>query len=159
PVDRGRHARFVDARAWQRACRSVLATDVPAGGLLAAGAAAIDLLPYQLEPALAVVRGRGTRLLLADEVGLGKTIQAGLVAAELMARGGIDRILILTPPGLRDQWTDELSHRFGIDSTRVDARLLRRAAVALQIGVNPWSTIAVAVASIDYVKRPEVIPA
>ncbi|HMF96116.1 MAG TPA: helicase-related protein [Vicinamibacterales bacterium] len=159
PVDRVRRARFVDARAWRCACRAAFAADGPAGGLLTAGAAAIDLLPYQLEPALAVVRGLGTRLLLADEVGLGKTIQAGLVAAELIARGSIDRVLILAPAGLRDQWMDELSHRFGITSTRVDARMLRRAAVALPIGVNPWSPIRVAVASIDYVKRPEVVPA
>ena len=52
-----------------------------------AATAAIDLLPHQLEPALAIVRGHGTRLLLADEVGLGKTIQAGLIVAELLARG------------------------------------------------------------------------
>ncbi|HKB09695.1 MAG TPA: helicase-related protein [Vicinamibacterales bacterium] len=159
PLDRVRRSRFVGARPWRRACRAALAADVPAGGLVAAAAAAIDLLPYQLEPALAVVRGLATRLLLADEVGLGKTIQAGLVAAELIARGAIDRALILTPAGLRDQWADELSRRFGIGSTRVDVRMLRRAAVALPVGVNPWSTIAVAVASIDYVKRPEVVRA
>jgi len=159
PVDRPRRARLVGARAWRHAFRAALATELPAGGLAAAAAAAIDLLPYQLEPALAVARGLGTRLLLADEVGLGKTIQAGLVAAELIARGGIDRVLILTPAGLRDQWTDELSRRFGIECTRVDARMLRRCAIALPVGVNPWSTIAVAVASIDYVKRPEVVPA
>ena len=51
-----------------------------------------------------MARGLGTRLLLADAVGLGKTIQAGLVVAELLARGSIDRVLVLTPPGLRDQW-------------------------------------------------------
>jgi superfamily II DNA or RNA helicase len=159
PVDRARRSRFVGSRAWRRACRAALAADVPAGGLVAAATAAIDLLPYQLEPALAVVRGITTRLLLADEVGLGKTIQAALVAAELIARGSIDRLLILTPAGLRDQWTDELSRRFGIESTRVDARLFRRLATTLPIGVNPWGTVRVAAASIDYVKRPEVVPA
>jgi superfamily II DNA or RNA helicase len=159
PVDRLRQARFVTPRIWRRACRAALAADVPAGGLVAARAAAIDLLPYQLEPALAVVRGRATRLLLADEVGLGKTIQAGLVAAELIARGAVDRTLVLTPAGLRDQWIEELSRRFGIDATRVDARMLRRATAVLPIGVNPWRTVPVAVASIDYVKRPEVVSA
>jgi superfamily II DNA or RNA helicase len=159
PIDRVRRPRFVGSRSWRRACRAAIAAEIPAGGLVAGRAAAIDLLPYQLEPALAVVRGIGSRFLLADEVGLGKTIQAALVAAELIARGAIDRVLVLTPAGLRDQWVDELSRRFAIAGTRVDAPMLRRAAAGLPIGVNPWSTVAVAVASIDYVKRPEVLPA
>ena len=50
----------------------------------------------------------GTRVLIADEVGLGKTIQAGLIIAELRARGAADKVLIVTPAGLRDQWIDEL---------------------------------------------------
>jgi superfamily II DNA or RNA helicase len=157
PIDRARRARFVGPRKWRRACRAAIAADVPAGGLVAAAGAAIDLFAYQLEPALAVVRGLATRLLLADEVGLGKTIQAGLVASELIARRSADRVLVLTPAGLRDQWVDELSRRFGLESVRVDARMLRRTAAALPIGVNPWTTIGVAVASIDYVKRAEVV--
>src|SRR5256885_3875317 len=85
PIDRRRGARFVSLRRWRRACRHAISGDLPAGGLAAARHAIIDLLPYQLEPALAVVRGLATRLLLADEVGLGKTIQAGLIASELIA--------------------------------------------------------------------------
>ena len=108
---------------------------------------------------MAIVRGLGTRVLLADEVGLGKTIQAGLVASELIARGSIDRLLVLTPPGLREQWRQELGDRFGIDVTGVDGPALRRLATRLPVGVNPWSTLAAAVASVDYVKRPEVFPA
>ena len=116
-------------------------------------------MPHQLEPALAVVRGRGSRLLLADDVGLGKTIQAGLVVSELLARNAIDRVLILTPAGLREQWEQELSRRFAIAAAAVDGRVLRRLATTLPIGVNPWSTLAAGVASVDYVKRPEVLPA
>ena len=67
--------------------------------LCAAGRARIDLLPHQLEPAIALIRGHGCRLLLADDVGLGKTIQAGLAIAELRARGAADRVLIVTPAG------------------------------------------------------------
>jgi len=159
PVERSRRARFVDSRTWRRVCRSAIATGVPPGSLATAATAAIDLLPYQLEPALAIVRGHGTRLLLADEVGLGKTIQAGLIAAELIARGSAERIIVLAPAGLRDQWVEELAVRFGIDARRVDARVLRRTASLLPIGVNPWLTAPVAIASIDYVKRPEVLPA
>lgn len=159
PIERRERPRVVGARRWRRACRALLAADTPPGGLRSARDARMDLMPYQLEPALAVLRGLGSRLLLADAVGLGKTIQAGLVASELLARGAIQRLLVLTPAGLREQWTGELAQRFAIDAPSVDGRVLRRVMTTLPVGVNPWSTFAAAIASIDYVKRPEVLPA
>jgi SNF2 family DNA or RNA helicase len=68
-------------------------------------------------------------------------------------------VLVLTPPGLREQWLHELADRFAIDARGVDGPLLRHLAATLPIGVNPWRTLTTAVASIDYVKRPEVFPA
>jgi len=106
---------------------------------------------------VAVLRGDGCRLLLADEVGLGKTIQACVLVDELRARGVADRVLILTPPGLRDQWQHELHRRFHLDSTIVDARAVRRRVADLPPDVNPWTTWPVVIASVDYVKRPEVL--
>jgi SNF2 family DNA or RNA helicase len=153
-----RTPRHVRAVRWRRALRALLAADAPPGALRTAAAARIELMPYQLEPAIAVVRGHGSRVLLADEVGLGKTIQAGLVVAELMTCGAIDRVLVLTPAGLRDQWAQELSDRYAIDALAVDGHVLRRRATELPVGVNPWTTCGVAIASIDYVKRPEVLP-
>jgi len=158
-LERRPRARFVRTVRWRRACRALIAADRPPGTLGAACGARIELMPHQLEPALAVVSGRAARLLLADEVGLGKTIQAGLIVAELLARRAIDRVLILTPAGLREQWAQELSQRFAIDAAAVDGRMLRRLATELPVGVNPWSTLAAAIASVDYVKRPEVRPA
>ena len=149
--------RVVRPRRWRRACRALLADHAPAAGLKTARLARIDVLSHQLEPALAIVRGLGSRLLLADDVGLGKTIQAGLVMKELQARGAADRFLILTPAGLRDQWAVELSERFGIDATVVDFHEVRQRMANLPVGLNPWLTVPVAVASIDYVKRPEVL--
>ena len=67
--------------------------------------------------------------------------------------------LILTPAGLREQWAQELRARFNIDSESVNAAALRRRVATLAAGLNPWITIPVAIASIDYVKRPEVLPA
>ena len=157
PVDRSRALRRVRPRRWRRACRALLAGWSPPGGLRTARAARIDLLPHQLEPALAVVRGLGTRLLLADDVGLGKTIQAGLVITELQARGMADRVLIATPAGLRDQWLAELQERFGIDATIADSREMRRRTATLPAGFNPWITVRCAVTSVDYVKRPEIL--
>ena len=108
---------------------------------------------------MALVAGRACRLLLADEVGLGKTIQAGLAASELLHRRAIERVLILTPAGLRDQWRDELMERFGIDASVVDSRAIAERAARLPPDVNAWSTIPAAIASIEFVKRPEVLAA
>jgi superfamily II DNA or RNA helicase len=117
----------------------------------------MDLLPHQLEPALAVVRGLGSRVLLADAVGLGKTVQAGLIIAELRAHGAADRVLVVTPAGLRDQWAHELLTRFGIEAQVLDARALRRAAAALPVGVNQWGCAPAAIVSVDFIKRSEVL--
>ena len=159
PVHRAVRARAVSRSRWRRACRALLAANAPPGALRAGCFAAIDLLPHQLEPALAAVHGLGSRFLLADDVGLGKTIQAGLVLSELRAREAVDRALILTPAGLREQWMDELARRFTLDAAIVDARDVRRRSAALPADVNPWSTVDLAIASVDFVKRPEVLAA
>ncbi|MEP7310011.1 MAG: DEAD/DEAH box helicase [Acidobacteriota bacterium] len=157
PLHRARAPRFVRPRRWRHACRELLAECTPPGGLRTARLARIQLLPHQLEPALAVVRGLGSRVLLADDVGMGKTIQAGLIIKELQARGQADRILILTPSGLRDQWRLELADRFAIAADVVDFREIRRRCLAVPVGLNPWVATPIAIASIDYVKRPEVL--
>lgn len=153
----GPSLRFVSPRLWRRGFRAVITSHTPPGGLRAAGPASIDLMPHQLEPALAVIRGLGTRVLLADDVGLGKTIQAGLIISELETRGLAERVLILTPAGLREQWATELSTRFGINAAVVDFRDVRQRVASLPLGLNPWSTVRHVIASIDYVKRPEIL--
>jgi len=132
-----------------------LARAHPADGLWTATRSRIDLRAWQLEPALAVVRG-ATRILLADAVGLGKTIQAGLIAAELVARGLAARMLVLTPAGLREQWASELGVHFGLDATVLDQAAVGRAARSLPPSVNPWGEFGIIISSIDLVKRPEV---
>jgi superfamily II DNA or RNA helicase len=126
------------------------------GSLCAAARADVDLLPHQLEPALAVVRHGARRLLLADAVGLGKTIEAGLVLAELRARSALDCVLVLAPPGLCDQWCAELAGRFGMETVVADAGWLRSLRPVLPASINPWSVPGVRVASLDFAKRPEV---
>src|SRR5262245_6558885 len=158
-IEPPRQLRRARPAVWRRAARALIASDTPPGCLRSVRRAGIDVMPHQLEPALAVLRGLGCRLLLADEVGLGKTIQAAIVIAELKERGAADRVLVLTPAGLREQWTGELSARFGIDARVADAASMRRRASEMPIGLNPWTIERVAVASIDYVKRPEVLPA
>jgi superfamily II DNA or RNA helicase len=126
--------------------------------LWTAAQSSIDLWPYQLEPALAVIRG-AARVLLADAVGLGKTIQAGLILSELRERGWIEHALIVCPAGLRETWARELRERFNITADVLDQASIADRIAALPPGVSPWSGHAVTIASIDFVKRPEILSA
>ena len=114
-----------------------------------------DVLPYQLEPAIAVAKG-ASRVLLADEVGLGKTIQAGWIVADLMARERDVRVLIAVPAGLRTQWATELASSFDIACEMVDARWLRRRAADVPADIAPWAAPGVYLGSLDFLKRTDV---
>jgi len=150
--------RVVRPRVLRAVARSAIAAVTPAWpSLRAAVRARIALLAYQLEPALAMTRAAGCRFLLADEVGLGKTIQAGLLVAEVLSRDRDARVLIVTPASLREQWRDELRDRFSIDAEIFDAGGLARISARLPLDVNPWSVPRVVLTSIDFVKRPDVI--
>ena len=152
--------RIVRPSALRRIARDALSWATPSWtSLRTAAHADITLLPFQLEPAMAMARGAGCRFLLADEVGLGKTVQAGLMIAELLARERDARILIVTPAGLREQWRDELHARFAIAADIIDAPGLARAIARLPSGVNPCLVPNVVITSIDFVKRADVIRA
>lgn len=144
----------VRPRRWLRGM-AALAARPGLGGLHARCSPGLRVLPYQLAPALCAAAGH-TRIFLADEVGLGKTIQAGWIAADACARHHDARILIIVPAGLRLQWQRELARHFGIDATVADARWLRRAAADLPSDVNPWSLPGLYVTSVDFVKRDDV---
>lgn len=145
-------------RAVLRAALGAITSARRHAGLWTAADARLELWPYQLEPALAVIRG-ATRLLLADAVGLGKTIQAGLVLSELRERGWVERALIVCPAGLRETWSAELRTRFSIDAAIADQPFIAERVASLPPGVTPWSQHAVTIASIDFIKRPDVLAA
>ena len=151
--------RMASPRRWMHALRGHLADCRAFGQLRAPASAAIDVLPFQLEPALAIVRGLASRVLIADEVGLGKTIQAALILAELQQQGWCERAIILTPAGIREQWAEELERRFHVHGAILDAAALRHMVSALPAGLNPWVVEPVVIASIDFVKQPEVLRA
>ena len=153
-IVRDTRALVVRPARWRRVACAHLGEASPSPiALRSAARAAITLMPFQLEPALAITRGMATRLLIADAVGLGKTIQAGLVIAEVLARTGDGHALVITPAGLRDQWLRELHSRFAIDAGIVDATTIAHP----EHHGNPWTMHGVAIASIDYVKRAEVM--
>ena len=163
PFDRFRH--IVSARSpvvvrpvqWLQHLRRISGRNHPAGGLKAAASARIRLLPYQLEPALAVLRHGAMRVLIADAVGLGKTIQAGVLLAELAQASAAVRALILVPAGLRDQWAQELARFFDIAAISADARWIHAACLERPADANPWALPGIYLASQDLVKRPEVL--
>ncbi|ETW26697.1 hypothetical protein MGAST_02125 [Mycobacterium gastri 'Wayne'] len=93
---------------------------------------------YQLRAARTVLQRMRGRGILADEVGLGKTIEAGLVASELRMRGLADRVLVVVPAGLVDQWRDELERKFGLPTTIVQSG----STPAAELGMDRPVTIA-----------------
>jgi len=86
----------------------------------------VEQYSYQVETVRKVMRSFRGRVLLADEVGLGKTIEAGMVLKEYMLRGMVKKALILTPPALMSQWCEELSSKFDITPISTDASELRQ---------------------------------
>jgi superfamily II DNA or RNA helicase len=149
---------FVTRRRWWRTVRRHLACgQQPFGGLGVLTTAAIELLPYQLEPALAMLRHGRLRLLVADDVGLGKTIQAATVLAQLVADQPDLRALVVCPAGLRGQWRKEFEARFSLTATVCDVAWLMRTGRDLPPAVNPWGLPGIHIASIDLVKQPEVL--
>jgi superfamily II DNA or RNA helicase len=107
---------------------------------------------YQLVPLLLAMGEERVRMLIADSVGAGKTIEAGLILAELLARGRARRILVAVPANLRDQWEESLDHFFHIPAVVVAGHLLPALQRQLLPGQSVWSANDVVVASIDYLK-------
>ena len=118
---------------------------------------AVRVENYQLQPLLKALRMPRVSLLIADDVGLGKTIEAGLVLVELLIRRRIRRVLVLTPASLRAQWRDELKEKFALDFEVVDRQ--RTDAVHRELGMdaNPWRSFDRIVASYHYLRQPDVL--
>ena len=163
PFDRPRRLhrspsiRVVRPRRWLHALRQAAACAHPAGGLKQTARSAIDVLPYQLEPALAMIGLGVPRLMIADAVGLGKTIQAGIILNECAFERESFRALVVAPAGLREQWSRELADRFGLAATVAGAAWLARSSRELPPDVNPWILPGIYVTSFDFVKQPEVL--
>ena len=102
--------------------------------------AGIRLDPYQLEPLRKALRLPRVNLFIADDVGLGKTIEAGLIARELLLRKKVSEIVVSCPPSMLLQWRDELEARFGLTFQIIDKESIARVRRERGFGVNPFST-------------------
>jgi superfamily II DNA or RNA helicase len=123
-----------------------------AGPFRSAGRLAFEPRAYQLVPLLMALRLPTVRLLIADDVGIGKTIEAGLILRELIDRGEADRFTILCPPHLVDQWRLELKSKFDIDAAAVTASSAARLERGLPAAQTIFDAYPHTIVSLDYIK-------
>ena len=123
-----------------------------AGPFRSFGNIAVEPRTYQLVPLLMALRLDPVRLLVADDVGIGKTIESALIARELWDRGEIRRIAVLCPPHLVEQWVTELSLRFHFNAVTVTAGSIRKLERGLPPGRSPFEEYPITVVSLDYIK-------
>lgn len=113
---------------------------------------AVSPRPYQLVPLLLALRHETVRILIADDVGIGKTVEAGLIASELMAQGSAKGLTVLCPPSLAMQWHSELTTKFGLQPELVLPGTVRRLERTLAYGESIFERYPVTVVSADYIK-------
>lgn len=123
-----------------------------AGPFRSFGDIAVEPRAYQLVPLLMALRLPVVRLLIADDVGIGKTIEAGLIVRELLARGEIARCAVLCPPHLVEQWQGELENRFHLRAVALTSASANRIERSLPPGVGLFDQHPFVVVSLDYIK-------
>src|SRR5439155_9193773 len=113
----------------------------------------IEIEDYQLDPVVRAIEMPRVNLLIADDVGLGKTIEAGLVVQELFVRHRARRDLVVCPSSLQIKWRDEMRDKFGLEFRIVDSDLLRSLRRERGLHANPWTHFPRLITSIDFLKR------
>jgi superfamily II DNA or RNA helicase len=158
PVEPARFDLPADAAATVQAKAALLADAMRltlrrgAGPFRSAAQLAFEPRTYQLVPLLMALRLPVPRLLIADDVGIGKTIEAGLILRELMDRGEVDAFSVLCPPHLVEQWVGELKDRFGIEAVAVTSGTASRLERGLPLTQSLFDAYPFTVVSLDYIK-------
>ncbi|WKJ88511.1 DISARM system SNF2-like helicase DrmD [Methylomonas montana] len=113
----------------------------------------IEVDDYQLDPVVRALSMPRVNLLIADDVGLGKTIEAGLVVQEMILRHRVRSVLIVCPSSLQVQWKEEMRDKFGLEFRIIDSNTISQLRRKRGIHVNPWTHFPRLITSVDYLKR------
>lgn len=123
-----------------------------AGPFRSAAHLGVEPRAYQLVPLLMALRQEVKRLLIADDVGIGKTIEAGMILREMIDRSEVDRFTVLCPPHLVEQWVEELATKFDIDAVAVTSARVRSLERGLALSESIFTAYPATVVSLDYIK-------
>jgi superfamily II DNA or RNA helicase len=129
-----------------------LSTRSAAGPFRSFGRIVAEPRPYQLVPLMMALKLDPVRLLIADDVGIGKTIEASVIARELLDRGEIRRLAVLCPPHLAEQWQRELAEKFHIEAELVLSSTIQRLERDLPLGVSVFDRYRFTIVSTDFIK-------
>ncbi len=149
--DPGRLAAFLDAVRWG----AIASADARA--LQAPFRSGISIEDYQLDPVVRALQMPRVNLLIADDVGLGKTIEAGLVIQELLLRHRARTVLIVCPASLCLKWQAEMHDRFGLEFQIVDAEAVKQLRRERGVGANIWTSFPRLIVSVDWLKAPRAM--
>lgn len=147
--DSGMLDAFLDAVRWGAA------TNADRGFLQAPFRSGVSIEDFQLDPLVRAIDMARVNLLIADDVGLGKTIEAGLVIQELLLRHRARTILIVCPASLQEKWRAEMLEKFGLDFRVVDTDYIKRLRRERGIHTNPWTSHPRLITSMDWAKGGE----
>lgn len=140
---------FLDAVTWGAA------TNADRGYLQAPFRSGVSIEDYQLDPLVRAIDMARTNLLIADDVGLGKTIEAGLVVQEMLLRHRARTVLIFCPASLQEKWRAEMQDKFGLEFRIVDTEYVKILRRERGLHANPWTSFPRLITSMDWVKQGE----
>ena len=140
---------FLDAVVWGAA------TNADRGYLQAPFRSGVSIDDYQLVPLVRAIDMARTNLLIADDVGLGKTIEAGLVIQEMLLRHRARTVLVLCPASLQEKWRVEMQEKFGLEFRIVDTDYVKRLCRERGLHANPWTSFPRLITSMDWAKQGE----
>jgi superfamily II DNA or RNA helicase len=147
--DSGMLDAFLDAVRWGAA------TNADRGFLQAPFRSGVSIEDFQLDPLVRAIDMARVNLLIADDVGLGKTIEAGLVIQELLLRHRARTVLIVCPASLQEKWRVEMLEKFGLDFSVVDTDYIKQLRRERGIHANPWTSHPRLITSMDWAKGGE----
>lgn len=114
----------------------------------------LDHMPFQMRPAHLALTNPHPRLLIADAVGLGKTLEIGIILSDLIRRGRGERILVVTPRAVLEQFQHEMWTKFAIPLVRLDSDGIQKVRQTLPASRNPFSYYRRVIVSIDTLENP-----